>query len=101
MAVSPEAFDPAHAQCWCGLGPAHGQASTSTTARSHVVTTQQWRDDDDEPDATGPHEQHELRLIISSYRWMASSNMGTFWHEARDLDDKDIASFALLDTLTR
>jgi len=53
---------------------------------------------------TGPHEhEHELRLIISGYRWVASSSMGTFWHEASDLlDDKDnIASFALLDTLTR
>jgi hypothetical protein len=52
---------------------------------------------------TGQHEhEHELRLIISGYRWVASSKMGTFWHDASDLDDKDdIASFALLDTLTR
>jgi hypothetical protein len=53
---------------------------------------------------TGPHKgegEYELRLIISGYRWVASSNMGTFWHEASGLDDKDIASFALLDTLTR
>lgn len=94
---------------------------------SRVVSTQfeyPWQDDeDDEPGAittidhgqpvtflpkntntTGPHEhehEHELRLIISGYRWVASSNMGTFWHEASDLDEKDITSFALLDTLTR
>jgi hypothetical protein len=118
-----EAFDTAYAQCWCGPGPAHGQASTSTstTTRNRVVTTQlgfPWQDDDeDEPEAgaiidhsllvalpnnatTEPHE-HELRLIVSGYRWVASSNIGTFWHEASDLDDEDIASFALLDTLTR
>jgi len=105
MTVSPEAFDTAHAQCWCGLGSAHGQAnasaSASTTVRSRVVTTQlEVPYDEDEP--TGPHKhEHELRLIISGYRWVASSNIGTFWHEANDLDDKDIASFALLDTLTR
>jgi hypothetical protein len=125
MTVSPEAFNAAHAQCWCGLGSAHGQASTSTstTMHSRVAGSQfefQWEDDeDDEPEAittidhgqpvtllprntstSRPHE-HELRLIISGYRWVASSNMGTFYHEASDLDDKDIASFALLDTLTR
>jgi hypothetical protein len=123
MTVSPEAFDAAHAQCWCGLGSAHGQASTSTstTVHSRVVSTQlefPWQDDEDvttidhgqpvallpksnNTNTTGPHE-HELRLIISGYRWVASSNMGTFCHEASDLDDKDIiASFALLDTLTR
>jgi hypothetical protein len=90
-----------------------------------VVSTQfkfPWQDDkDEEPEAittmdhgqpvtllpkntytTGPHEhENEMRLIISGYRWVASSNMGTFWHEASDLDEKDIASFALLDTLTR
>ena len=125
--VSPEAFDAAHAQCWCGLGSAHGHASTSksasTTVHSHMVNTQfefPWQDDKPEPtinhgqpvtfllknntNASGPHEHEpELRLIITGYRWVASSNMGTFWHEASDLgDDKDaIASFALLDTLTR
>ena len=130
MTVSPEAFNAAHAQCWCGLGSGHGQASTSTsistTVHSRVVSSQfefPWQDDEDDesgmittidhgqpvtllPENTntsGPHEYelHELRLIISDYRWVASSNMGTFWHEASDLDDKDIASFALLDTLTR
>jgi hypothetical protein len=107
--VSPKAFHAAHAQCWCGLGSAHAQASTSasassTTRSNRVITTQldfPW-DDELEPDATGPHKsQHELRLIISGYRWEAHSNMGTFQHEARDLDEKDIAPFALLDTLTR
>lgn len=122
MTVSPEAFDAAHDQCWCGLGSAHGQASTSTstTVHSHVASTQlEFPRQDDEPEAittidhgqpvtllpknTGPHEHelHELRLIISGYRWVASSNMGTFYDEASDLDNKDIASFALLDTLTR
>lgn len=99
--------------------------STSTTMHSRVINTQlefPWQDnEDDQLEAittidygqpvtllpknaytTGPHErEHELRLIISGYRWVASSNMGTFWHEASDLDDKDIAPFALLDTLTR
>jgi len=125
-AISPEAFDAAHGQCWCGLGPAYGQASTSTstsaTLHTHAITTRlefpSWHGDD-EPGAitTIDHNQpivpfpnnaattgrgeNELRLIISGYRWVASSNVGTFWHEASDLDDKDIASFALLDTLTR
>jgi hypothetical protein len=130
MIVSPEAFDAAHAQRWCGLGSAHGQASTSTstTVHSRVVSTQlgfPWQDDEDDEagaittidhcqlapvalllknaNTTRPHEhEHELRLIISGCRWVASSNMGTFWHEASDLDNKDdVASFALLDTLTR
>jgi hypothetical protein len=112
MTVSPEAFEAAHAQCRCGSGCAQGQASTSTSMNTstavhrRVLSTQlefPWQDD--EPKAittTGPRErEHELRLIISGYRWVASSNMGTFHHEAGDLDDKDIASFALLDTLTR
>jgi hypothetical protein len=109
IAVSLQAFDAAHAQCWCVLGSAHGQASSSTSAspttqHSHVDTTQldfPWQDEF-EPDATaGLRAQHELRLTISGYRWEAHSNMGTFQQEARDLDEKDIAAFALLDSLTR
>jgi hypothetical protein len=129
MTVSPEAFDAAHDQCWCGLRSAYGQASTSAststtvTVHSCVASTQlkfpRQDEEYDEPEAittidygqpatllpknTGPHEHdlHELRLIISGCRWVASSNMGTFYDEASDLDNKDIASFALLDTLTR
>jgi hypothetical protein len=44
---------------------------------------------------------HELRLIISGCRWVASSSVGSFWYEASDLGPKDVASFALLDTFTR
>ncbi|KAH9994228.1 hypothetical protein BJV77DRAFT_961541 [Russula vinacea] len=107
--LSLQAFGAAHAQCWCVLGSAHGQASSSTSAspttqHSHVDTTQldfPWQNEF-EPDATaGLRAQHELRLIISGYRWEAHSNMGTFQQEARDLDEKDIAAFALLDSLTR
>lgn len=131
MTVSPEAFDAAHAQCWCGQGSAHRQASTSTstniTVHNHVTCTQiefPWQNGEDDKagapittidhwhgqlglsrskNTTGPHAEHELRLIISGYRWVASSTMGTFSHEASDLaDDKEnIASLALLDTLTR
>jgi hypothetical protein len=132
VAVSSEAFDAAYAQRWCGPGSAHGQASTSTTGRDRVFSTTQigfpWQDDDErcEPEAsttidhssppapvalhhnkatTTTAEQHELRLIISGCRWVASTggNIGTFWHEASDLGDGDgdVASFALLDTLTR
>ncbi len=123
IAGSIEAFDAAYWHAWCG--PVQGQASTSTstTVHSHPVSTQlefPWQYD--EPEAitsiehgqpvahfannsvtttsTGSHE-HELRLIICGHRWVASSIMGTFWHEASDLDDNDVASFALLDTLTR
>lgn len=130
MTVSPESFDATtHAQCRCGLGSAHGHASTSTgtrtVAHSRVVGTQlgfPWQDDEDEeagaittidygqlepvallPKDTEQHgHEHELRLIISGCRWVASSSIGSFWHDASDLDNKDdIASFALLDTLTR
>jgi hypothetical protein len=54
-----------------------------------------FRGQDHEDKPTGPHEQPVLRLIISDYRWVANCGMGTFWHEANDMDDKDIASFAL------
>lgn len=111
MTVSSEAFDAVHAQCGCGLGSAHGQASTSTSTSatvhtSRVISTQfkfPFQDDSDEnTNTTEPHgHEHELRLVISGHRWVASSNMGTFWHEASVLDNKDIAPFALLDTLTR
>ena len=112
IAVPLRAFDASCAQCWCGLGnlgSAHSQACTSasaspTTRHSHVITTQldfPWQGEFELDVTAGQHAQHELRLIISGYRWEAHSNMGTFQYEARDLDEKDIASFALLDTLTR
>ena len=100
-AVTFEALDAAAILCSFRQGPAHEQASTSTSARSRGATSQPEFPWHDEVGSTGPHEQHELQLIISSHRWVACCNMGTFWHEANDLDDKDIASFALLDTLTR
>lgn len=102
IVVSPKAFDTTDAQGWHGLGSTYEHASASTTARSRFATQFEFPWQDLENELTGPHEQqHELRLIISGHRWVASSNIGTFWHEANDLDDKDIASFALLDTLTR
>lgn len=110
MTVSSKAFDAVHAQCGCGLGSAHGQASTSATVHTSRAISTQFKfpfQDEVEVESTNttePHEhehEHELRLIISGYRWAASSNMGTFWHEASDLDNRDIAPFALLDTLTR
>jgi len=96
-----EVLDAAATLCSFKLGSAYEQASTSTSALSRVVPTQLEFPWHDEVDPTGPREQHELRLIISSHRWVASCNMDTFWHEANDLDDKAIASFALLDTFTR
>ena len=78
------------------------RTSICTTTRSRVATKQvkfPLQDHGDKP--TGPHEQHVLRLIISDYRWVANCGTGTLWYEANDMDDKDIASFALLDTLTR
>ncbi|KAI0273075.1 hypothetical protein BGY98DRAFT_999408 [Russula aff. rugulosa BPL654] len=76
--LSPEAFDAA--QRWCGLGSAHGQASTSTTVHSRVVSTQlefPWQDDEDD----------EAEAITTI--------------DHCQLGPDDIASFALLDTLTR
>ena len=100
-AVTYDVLDAAATLCSFKQGSALEQASASTSARSRVVPTQLEFPWHGEAEPTRPHGQHELRLIISNHRWVASCDMGTFWHEANDLDDKAIASFALLDTFTR
>jgi hypothetical protein len=105
------------AQCWSGLDFTHGQAGTSTGTQGRAIAARlqfSWQDDPEaivnklvflrntarppEPTNLFPH---ELRLIISGCRWVASSSVGSFWYEASDLGPKDVASFALLDTFTR
>ncbi|KAI9507131.1 hypothetical protein F5148DRAFT_1207825 [Russula earlei] len=100
------------ARCRCGLDPTNGQESTSSGLHRRAAAS---RPDfeaimdqlvalDDavgSPESHVKHTVHELRLTISGYRWMASSVVGTFRSEARDMEAEDIATFALLDTLTR
>jgi hypothetical protein len=33
--------------------------------------------------------------------WVANGDMGTIWYEAQELEDEDVASFAMIDSLTR
>jgi len=103
--------DVLRAQCRCGPDPTHEQGSPSTGLRNRVVATQfefevivnhllALHD----PAGTPEHIElpiHDLRLIISGFCWVANSSVGTFRSEASDFDADDVASFALLDTLTR
>jgi hypothetical protein len=46
---------------------------------------------------------HQLQIAIDNYRyrWAMKAHVGTLWYQAGDLDDNDIASFAVMDALTR
>ena len=44
---------------------------------------------------------HKLHIAISDSHWLSTGDMGAVWYEARDLDDEDIPSFAVIDSLTR
>jgi hypothetical protein len=44
---------------------------------------------------------HQLCIAIRGGQWIAQSELGRMWHDASDLADKDVAPFAVLDSLTR
>ncbi|KAH9971631.1 hypothetical protein BJV74DRAFT_889347 [Russula compacta] len=108
------------AQCWRGLISVQNQASTSTVVHGGAVAATRLnfsQQDDPEaivntlvarlentvlpPEPTGLT-LYSLKLAISGSRWEVSSRVGTFRHDAVDLGaSMDVASFALLDTLTR
>ncbi|KAH9957211.1 hypothetical protein BC827DRAFT_715020 [Russula dissimulans] len=99
------------AQCRCGPDSTREQGSPSTELRNRPVATQFEFEVIVNNllalhDTTGTPEHiklpiHHLRLTISGFRWAASSLVGTFRSETSGFDTEDIASFALLDTLTR
>ncbi len=73
------------AQCWRGLG------SNQTLNRNNVPFT---LEADSMP-------VHKLNIVITDNYWVANGDMGTIWYDAQDLEDEDVASFAMIDTLTR
>ncbi|KAI0282910.1 hypothetical protein BC826DRAFT_1179817 [Russula brevipes] len=44
---------------------------------------------------------HELRIVVTEDQWVAKCKLGRLWYDASNLADKDVAPFAMLDTLTR
>lgn len=111
------------AQCWRGLNTVHNQASASTGVHGRAVqvaaaTRLEFSQQDDpeaivnkliallQDNARRPESNgltlYQLKLAITGSRWEVSSHVGTFRHDAVDLGaSMDVASFAILDTLTR
>jgi len=105
------------AQCWRGLGSSHAYAQNSRGTRvAHVSSNFCQKSDDPEGIIglltltrnnvpftleTDSMPVHKLNIVITDNHWVANGHMGTIWYEAQELEDEDVASFAMIDTLTR
>jgi hypothetical protein len=107
------------AQCWRGLGAestavqnsTHGGAlpnfsdfSQENEDREGIVRTLlalslQSKLPEQVHDSALP--VHELCIVITGGQWVAKCQLGRLWYDANNLADKDVAPFAMLDTLTR
>jgi hypothetical protein len=105
------------AGCWRGLGYNYadvqsGRCSSGKDRSSYVCE----RNDDPEgiiemltlfrrdlPSTTRPDSVPvvKLHITISDSHWVSTSDMGTVWLEARDLDNEVVPPFAVIDALTR
>jgi len=104
------------ARCWRGLGSNHVNAQSSgSTNVTHGSSNSYHSNDDPEgiiellalihgnvPFTPKPDSAplHKLHIAITDNHWVATG-VGTVWYEARDLEDEDIAPFAVIDALTR
>jgi hypothetical protein len=104
------------ARCWRGLGSNHVNAQSSrSTDVTHVSSNSYHGNDDPEgiikllalihgkvafPPKPESAPLHTLRIAITDNHWLATG-VCTVWYEARDLEDGDIAPFAVIDALTR
>jgi hypothetical protein len=44
---------------------------------------------------------HQVCIVITGGQWVAKCELGRLWYDASNLAEKDVAPFAILDTLTR
>ena len=107
------------AQCWRGLGSKIACAQPGpSSAGAHIPPKFTQKEEDPEgivqrlcvllqsgslparePD---PVPVHQLRISMTEYQWVTKvPGAGTVGYQAGDLDDNDIASFAVIDALTR
>lgn len=104
------------AECWRGLGSNRAHESTSS-GEAPVLHGFSFENEDPEkiipallslslpsryaPAAVDSATVHRVQIVITGYQWVVKSPVGTLWYQAGDMDDKDIASFAVIDALTR
>lgn len=48
-----------------------------------------------------PEPTRKVQITISGHRWVALTFVGMLWYQAGDLDERDVPSLAVIDTLTR
>jgi hypothetical protein len=107
------------AQCWRGLGAERAavQNSTGGGALSNFSAISLGNEDregivrtllDLTLQGNPPTQVHdpatlvrELHIVITGGQWVAKCDLGRLWYDANNLADKDVAPFAMLDTLSR
>ncbi|KAI0288936.1 hypothetical protein BC826DRAFT_646485 [Russula brevipes] len=107
------------AQCWHGLGAERTAVQNSTRDGVLPIFSDFSQENEDRegivqallalslrselpkqvPDSPPP--VHELCIVITGDQWVAKCELGRLWYDANNLADKDVAPFAMLDTLTR
>jgi len=107
------------AQCWRGLGAERTAVQNSTRDGVLPIFSDFSQENEDRegivqallalslrselpkqmPDSPPP--VHELCIVITGDQWVAKCKLGRLWYDANNLADKDVAPFAMLDTLTR
>lgn len=104
------------ARCWRGLGSNHMNAQGNGSTNVTHGSSNPWHKNDDPegiievltlihghvPFTQEPESAplHKLHIAINDSHWVATG-VGTVWYEAQDLEDDDIAAFAVIDALTR
>ena len=48
-----------------------------------------------------PSPPRKVQITITGHRWVALTPVGILWYQAGDLDERDVSSLAVIDTLTR
>ncbi|KAI0287714.1 hypothetical protein BC826DRAFT_739786 [Russula brevipes] len=113
------------AQCWRGLGAErtavqNGTGGGEVESQSESSSDEDFSQDNEDPErilkvllALSLHIElpkqvknsakpvHELSIVITEDQWVAKCELGRLWYDANNLADKDVAPFAMLDTLTR
>ena len=105
------------AECWRGLGSRRAIEGMLTAEEAPIPGVFSFEGEDPEDIVTrllknylgsrrapAPVDSvpvHQVHIATSEYQWVVKSPVGTFWYQAGDMDEKDIASFAVIDALTR
>ncbi|KAI0290242.1 hypothetical protein BC826DRAFT_553533 [Russula brevipes] len=108
------------AQCWRGLGANRTliveESSEESTDGGEPEEPPEFAQMDDDPEGileslmtitiesegtSDSNPVHKLSIAVREGQWIAQSELGRMWYDASDLADKDVAPFAMLDSLTR